>query len=163
MLTFKGQFHVEHVRDNKVIGKYDFRNGMVTEGINHILETEFNGGTPITTWYCGLVDNASWTAFADADVMNSHATWIENEDYTSATRPEWTAGTAATRAITNAATVDFAIDASVTIKGLFITSSLTKGGTTGVLWSTGAFGAAVPMVSGDTLKITYTISVPATA
>ena len=47
--------------------------------------------------------------------------------------------------ITNASTVDFSINATKTIYGLFIcggTGAGTKGGTTGTLWSTGAFGTA---------------------
>jgi hypothetical protein len=158
MLKLKGRFHVEHVRAGKVLAEYDFPNGIVDEGLNHILDTEFSEGTPVATWYIGLVDNAGWTAFADEDVMSDHTGWVECEDYDETERPTWTAGAAAARSITNAVTVDFTINATVTVKGIFITSVNTIGGTTGVLWSTGAFGAAVPLNSGDTLKITYTCS-----
>jgi len=157
-LKMRGKFHVDHIRNGKVIARYDFPNGIVDEGLDHILETEFHEGTPVTTWYIGLVDNDGWTEFADADVMNSHSGWTEAEDYDEATRGEWTVGAAAARAITNAVTVDFTIDATVTIKGIFITSSSTKGGTAGVLWSTGAFGATVPLNDNDVLKVTYTVS-----
>ena len=157
----KGRFKVEHIRDGKVIGEFDFNNGIVDVGLNHILETEFHSGTQITTWYIGLIDNDSYSTLANADVMSSHAGWIENSDYTAANRPAWGAGTAATRQVTNASTVDFAINATKTIKGLFIvggTGASTKGGTTGTLWSTGLFGTAVACNSGDTLKVTYTIA-----
>jgi len=155
----KGRFQIEHRNEaGELVGKYDFPNGIVDVGLNHILETEFNGGTPITTWYMALIDNGSFSALANADTMSSHAGWIENDDYTQATRPEWTAGTAATRAITNASTVDFSINATVTLKGIFITSVSTKNGTTGTLWSTAAFSANVSAVNGDTLKVTYTVS-----
>ncbi len=157
----KGRFKVEHVRDGKVIGEYAFNNGIVDVGLNHILETQFHSGTQITTWYIGLIDSADYSALADADTMSSHAGWVENEDYTAANRPAWGAGTASGRQITNASTVDFAMNATVTIKGLFIcggTGTATKGGTTGTLWSTGLFGTPVACNSGDTLKITYTIA-----
>ena len=155
----KGRFQIEHRnKAGELIGKYDFPNGIVDEGLNHILETQFNGGTPITSWYVGLIDNASFSALANADVMNSHAGWQESDDYSEATRPEWTAGTAASRQITNSATVDFSINATVTLKGIFITSNNTKNGTTGVLWSTAAFSSNVSANNGDTLKVTYTVS-----
>jgi hypothetical protein len=156
----KGRFQVEHWnKDGELLGTYDVPNGITDEGMNHILETEFHGGTPITTWYIGLVDNASFSAFANADVMNSHAGWIEYTGYSNSTRVAWTPGSAASRSITNASTDDFNINVnSQTIKGIFITEGSAKGGTTGKLWSTAAFGSTVPVNSGDVLKITYTVS-----
>jgi len=153
-----GKFHVQHLRDGKVINEFDVPNGIVDVGLNHILETEFHAGAQITTWYIGLVDNAGFSAFANADTMASHAGWAESSAYMEANRPTWTAGAAASRQITNATTVDFSINATVTIKGLFITSNNTKGGSTGTLWSTAAFGSTVSLNNGDTLKVTYTLS-----
>jgi hypothetical protein len=154
----RGKFHVQHVRDGKVLAEFDVPNGIVDVGLNHILETEFHSGTQVTTWYIGLVDNAGFSAFANADTMSSHAGWAESSAYTEANRPTWTAGAAASRQITNATTVDFSINATVTVKGLFITSNNTKGGSTGTLWSTAAFGSTVALNNGDTLKVTYTLS-----
>ncbi len=157
-MSLKGHFHVQHIRAGKVLGEYDIHNLITDVGLNHILETEFHGGTPITTWYVGLVDNAGFSAFAVGDIMSSHAGWVESQAYVAATRPQWTAGAAASRQITNAVTVDFTMNATVTIKGLFITSVNTKGGTTGVLWSGAAFGSTVPVNNNDVLKVTYTLS-----
>lgn len=158
-LPMKGQFHIQHFdRDGNLKGIYRVPNGIVDVGMNHILEAQFNSGAQITAWYIGLVNNAAWTAFANADTMGSHAGWAETAAYAEATRPEWTAGTAASRAITNASTVDFSMNATVTLKGIFITSNNTKSGTTGTLWSTAAFASTVSAVNGDTLKVTYTVS-----
>lgn len=158
-MGLKGRFRVEHYdKDNKLKATYRFPNGIVDVGLNKILDDMFDAGTQSTTWYIGLVDNASFTAFANADTMASHAGWIENTDYTQTARPEWTAGTPAARSITNAATVDFSINATITLKGIFIVDSSTKSGTAGTLWSTAAFASNVSAVNGDTLKITYTVS-----
>jgi hypothetical protein len=155
----KGKFRIEHRNAaGKLLGVYEVPNGIVDVGLNHILDTEFNGGTPITTWYIGLIDNASFSALANADTMASHAGWIENNDYTQANRVTWTSGAAAARSITNASTCDFSMNATKTIKGIFITSNNTKGGSTGTLWSTAAFGSTVSVNNGDTLKVTYTLS-----
>ena len=158
-LGMKGKFVVDHFdKDGNLKGQYEFPNGIVDEGMNHILETEFNGGTPVTTWYIGLINNAGYSALSNADVMNSHSGWAETAAYDEATRPEWTAGTASSRSITNATTVDFSINATVTLRGIFITSNNTKSGTTGILWSTALFASTVSAVNGDTLKVTYTVS-----
>lgn len=152
-----GWFLVEHRnKDGKLIGLYRVPNGIVDVGMNHILETEFHGGSQVSTWYIGLVD--SWTAFADADTMASHSGWSESTAYTQTTRPQWTAGAAAGRQITNASTVDFSINASATLKGIFVTSVNTKSGTSGTLWATAAFSSTVSVGNGDTLKVTYTVS-----
>jgi hypothetical protein len=157
----KGKFKVQHIRGGTVIGRYEFDNGIVDVGINHILDTEFHSGTQITTWNVGLVNNASFSGFANADTMSSHAGWVESTDYSEGNRPAWGAGAAVSRQITNATTVDFSINTTVTIKGILVvggTGSSTKGGTTGTLWSTGAFGTNVACNAGDTLKVTYTIA-----
>ncbi len=153
-----GLFRIEHIRDGKVIAQFDVPNGIVDVGLNHILETEFHSGAQITTWYIGLVDNAGFSAFANSDTMSSHAGWTESTVYSNATRPQWICGAASGRQITNSTTVDFNINATATIKGLFITSNNTKSGTSGTLWSTGAFGTTQPVNNGDTLKVTYTVN-----
>lgn len=158
-LLVRGFFLVEHRnKAGKLIGIYRVPNGIVDVGMNHILETEFHAGAAVTTWYIGLVDNSGWTAFADGDTMGSHAGWSESTVYSAGTRPQWTMGAASGRQITNAATVDFAINGSAVLKGIFITSDSAKSGSAGTLWATAAFSSTVSVQSGDTLKITYTVS-----
>lgn len=158
ILDLKGTYKVQHYRKGELLDTYKLTNGIATVGMNHILESEFNGGTQVTAWYCGLINNAGFSALAAGDTMASHAGWVETSSYDEADRPEWTAGTAASRAITNSVTMDFTISATVTIKGIFISSDDTKGGTTGTLWSTAAFGSNVSLVDDDVLKVTYTIT-----
>lgn len=159
MKLLKGKHVVQCFKpDGSLRWEREIPNGIVDEGIHYLLDAGFNGGTQISTWYMGLVDNSGFSAFANADTMASHAGWSETTNYSEATRPEWTAGAAASRAVTNSVTVDFSINATVTIKGIFITSDNTKGGTTGTLWSTAAFATNASANSGDTLKVTYTVS-----
>ena len=158
-LGLRGRFRVEHLdKDGNLKATYNVPNGIVDVGLNKILDDMFDGGTQSATWYIGLVDNSGFSAFANADTMASHAGWSESVAYTEATRPEWTAGTPSSRSITNASTVDFSINATVTLKGIFIVDNNTKSGTSGTLWSTAAFASNVAAVSGDTLKVTYTVS-----
>jgi len=157
--SLRGFFVVEHRnKSGELIGAYEMPNGIVDVGLNHILDTEFHAAAQVATWYIGLVDNAGWTAWAAADTMAAHAGWAESVAYTEANRPEWTEGAAAARAITNAVTVDFSINAIGNMKGIFIVSDNTKGGAIGILWSTAAFTSVVAVSGGDTFKITYTVS-----
>lgn len=155
----KGRF-IAQVFDKQGSLKWEAEipNGVVDVGIHYLLDAGFNGGSQVTTWYMGLVDNSGFSAFANADTMGSHSGWTENQNYSEANRPEWTAGAASSRSVTNSATVDFSMNATATIKGIFITSSNTKGGTSGTLWSTGAFSSNASVTNGDTLKVTYTVS-----
>lgn len=160
-LLLGGKFIVEHFRNGQAIGKYEFKNGIVDEGMNKLLDVHFHGVAAIGTWYIGLIDNASFSALAAADSaaqINGTNGWLELSEYDEATRPAWTEGVAAARSITNAVTVDFTINATKTVKGIFVVSTNTIDGTTGVMWATAAFGATVAVADNDVLKVTYTVS-----
>ena len=43
------------------------------------------------------------------------------------------------------------------VQGVLVISDGTKGGTIGILWSTAAFNAVLNVLSGDQLRVTYTI------
>lgn len=157
-LLAKGKFKLEHFRDGEKIGEYEFPNGITDAGLNSILGIMFHADTQITSWQLGLIDNSGFSALANADVMSSHAGWNEFTTYSQANRPTWSPGASASRSITNGTTVDFSITGSGTMKGIFVVNQNTKGGTTGTLWSTAAFGSTVAVTNGDTLKVTYTVS-----
>lgn len=158
-LRLRGRFLIEHRNEaGKLIGLYRVPNGIVDVGLNKILDDMFNAGGQSSLWYLSLADNAGWTAFDDADTMGSHAGWAESTAYSAGTRPQWTVGAAAARQVTNASTVDFAINGTATLKGVFVVDENTKGGTSGTLWATAAFSSTISVTSGDTLKVTYTVS-----
>lgn len=154
----QGKWVMEVMRAGVVIAAMSFPNGITDVGLNHILETEFHSGTAVTTWYIGIVDNASFSAFAAGDTMASHAGWIESTAYSESVRQTWGAGTASSRSITNGSAATFSINGTATLKGVFITSVSTKSGTTGTLWSTAAFASTVAVINGDSVKVTYTVS-----
>ena len=159
-MNLKGKFQVVH-RDveGNLKGTYDFPNGIVDEGLDHILNTQFHGSSQITTWYIGLVDNSTWSAFADADTLSSHAGWSEFLSYSESNRVTWQEDAASSRSITNTTTADYTINATGNAKGIFVSSNNTKStGNTGTLWSTAAFSSVVAVANGDTLKVTYTVS-----
>lgn len=137
-------------------------NGVANEGFNIMLDSTFLNGsaTLYPSWYIGLISSTGYTTLAAADTMASHAGWTEDSThYTASNRPQWTVGAAASKSSTNSSPVNFAMNLDNTvIKGIFVTSDNTLGGTAGKLWATGLFSADQTLFNGDTLKITYTVA-----
>lgn len=158
-LSARGKFVVEHFdKDGNLKGVYEFPNGIVDVGLNNILDVHFHAGTQITAWYIGIINNSGYTAIAASDTMASHAGWTEFTGYTEANRVAWDEGAPAARSITSATQSVFSINATGTLRGIFVTSNNTKSGTTGTLWATALFAATVPVASSDQLKVSYTVS-----
>ena len=158
-----GTFHIECIKpDSSTRWVDDAKNTLTNAALDDVLNVYLADQSPKATWYIGLVDNASFTAFAGTDVIGSHSGWIENTNWSGSTRPAWGNGTSSGGAgsVTNASTVNFSMTATVTIKGLFLVSDSTKGGTsTGLIFSTAAFtGGNQAVNNGDTLKVTYTVT-----
>jgi hypothetical protein len=177
LTALRGKFQVEHVRDGKVIGIYEFKNGITNEGKNFLLDVMFHGTTAMATWYLGLIDNAGFSALAAGDIYDNIDQagngWDEFKTYTddgngdsTTTRPTWTEGAASGQSITNASPVIFDITGTATVKGVFAvagTNAQTKGdhtaGSSHKLWATALFtGGDVAVQNGDQLKVTYTVS-----
>ena len=172
----RGRFVVEHFRNGRKIGQYEFPNGIANEGKNKLLSVMFHGDTPVTTWYLGMIDNAGYTALAATDtyanIGQSGNQWAEFTGYTddangasASTRPTWTVGAASGQAATNASPVCFTITSAGTVVGLFLVGGIANAhnksdhAAGGVLWATAPFGTGnVPVNPSDQLKVTYTVS-----
>src|SRR5258708_2446543 len=127
-----------------------------TVGLNHYQDTELNGGTPISTWYIGLINNSPSPSLAAGDTLASHAGWVETAAY-AGNRKAWTQGASSGGVVTNASAVDFVMNAGLSVYGTFGCSVAT--GTTGPLLWTAAFTGGVQAVSnGDTLHVTHSIT-----
>lgn len=157
-LNPKGYWVMEHIRDGQVIGRQEFKNTIVNEGKNLLLNVMFGATAKIATWYMGLVDNASFTGTTNTDTASSHAGWVEFTTYSQATRPAWGAGTAASQSITNSSPAVFDITATATLWGILVKTTNSKGDTAGTLWSTANFTSTVAVQNGDQIKMTYTLS-----
>lgn len=126
--------------------------------LDNILNVYYAAATQTTTFYMGMVDNAAFSAFAAADTMASHTGWTESTACSNSVRPTWTPGAASGQSIANGTQVTFTINATATIKGFFLTTVNTLGGTTGTLNATAALSSAQAVANGDSLKVTYTIA-----
>lgn len=133
-------------------------NGIVTEALNDLLGIMFRAESQLANWYLGLIDDDDFDELDADDSMSSHAGWVESSGYDEATRRAWAPGAAAGGILTNSAAVEFTITSEVTLKGLFVTSNSTKGGTTGTLWATGLYATAVTLPAGAVFKAFYELT-----
>lgn len=121
----------------------------------------FVSDTQILTaaWCAGLIDNSGFSALAAADTMSSHSGWSEFTGYSQTTRVAWGPSSSTAQLLTNGTLMTFDISASGTLYGAFITSDNTKSGTSGTLWSTGAFPSTIPVTGGtDSIRLSYNLS-----
>lgn len=146
----------------------EFDNLVTTQGKNDLLDKYFKGSSYTAAWYVSLIDaDTNWSAVAAGDTaaqINGSNGWDEaattNATYSNANRVTLTLGTPSAGSVDNSAsTADFTINATNSIKGAFVISNNTKDGTTGILYSAGAFAADRAVVNGDTLKVTITLTV----
>jgi hypothetical protein len=129
-IAVKGTFYME-VKVGGKVTKYQFDNGVVNAGKNHLLDTFF-GGEAKGTWYFGLI--AENPVLDAADTLDSHAGWTELTDYIG-DRKEVTFTDPASARIISSDAIQFVMNDTVTIAGAFIANAET--GDTGILWSTG--------------------------
>jgi len=172
----KGKFHLEHWRNGKLLSRQEFANGITDEGKKKLLNLYFyyseTGKPDGATYgvYIGLINTGA--SLASGDTYTSHSGWTEFTNYTvggNSYRANWAPGAATgtgTISITNASALTYDITgAGGTIYGIFtcsgiITEIRAQGNTTAgnKLWATGALAAELAVVSGDQLKLTYTVT-----
>ena len=129
-------------------------NGVTVLGKNHMLDRTF--GTPTTTavdpWYIGLINNTPTPALDEADTLASHSGWTEWTSYTG-NRKAWTPVAAASKVKGTGTVSTFTQSATGTLYGILVCA--VASGTSGILWSTGAFDTTLNVISADDVKVTY--------
>lgn len=152
-----GRYIVECIgADGEVKWREEIENLVTTAGKNDALDKYLSGSAYTAAWFLGLVDGGTIPTYAAGDTAASHAGWTESTAYSNANRPTPTFSAAASGSKATTATA-FNINATATIAGVFLISNATKGGTTGILYSVGAFtGGNKSVGSGDTLNVTWT-------
>jgi hypothetical protein len=160
-----GRFDIECIgADGKIKWTGSVPNLVVNAGLAYMAGSALTSVTQITVWYLGLYGAGASNTPAAGDTMASHAGWTEVVPYSNATRvtPTFvTATTANPSVVTNSASpAAFTINATSTVGGAFLTSGSAKSGTTGTLFSAADFSSPGDrnVVSGDTLNVTYTMS-----
>lgn len=163
-----GVFHVQCFDKDGVLKWEDSSHNLVVNvGLQDMNAKYFTGSGYTAAWYLGLYGAAASNNPAATDTMSSHAGWTEVTAYSQSTRPVCTFGVPTTAdpsvATSSASPASFSINATTTVGGAFLTTSNTKGGTTGTLFSAADFSSPGDrsVVSGDTIVVTYTFSLDA--
>lgn len=138
-------------------------NLVTTGGKNDLLDKYFAGSAYTAAWFAGIVSSVSFTAYAAADTMASHAGWTEagatNAPNYTGNRPAITFAAASGGVKASSSIPSVTFSASGTVKGLFCTSVTTKDGTTGILYSAGNFTAGDAVVSnGYVMTMTFSVT-----
>jgi hypothetical protein len=160
-----------HVRGYYVADCYDaygqkrwsesFQNVVTTLGKNDMLDKYLKGSAYSQSVRMGLKGPGTYSA---ADTQASHAGWSEaglaNAPTYTGNRKDVVMGSASVGSSVSPAQA-FAITSTGTVSGCFINNNglATKDDTTGVLFAVGDFSQGRQVFSGDTLNVTYTLSV----
>jgi len=158
---------VEHWRKGKLIEKTQDNNIVTDEGLNHLLDVMFTGGSQIAllNWYV-LIYNTNSTPVAGTTY--NIPVFTEEDEYDSATRPLWQGGNVASKSVTNSinkATFVFNSTsdgntiyggALVGGVGASVTGDTADG--SGVMYSASKFEASKLVADDDTLKVTVTLT-----
>ncbi len=165
VMSEKAEAHGRYfVECHDASGNLKFRdtidNLVTTAGKNDALDKYLSGTSYSANFYIGLVSGTGYTTGAvAADTADNHAGWQEDVNYSEATRPAAVFASAAGGSKSLSAALTFSISDSTTIKGCFLATVSTKGGTSGILYSAGLFSGGDKIVSdGDTLSVSYTAS-----
>jgi hypothetical protein len=145
-------------KDGNIIWSKTIKNKIVNVGLQYLLDVAFLDAEKITTWYCGLLNDAPVPAAGDT--MASHAGWTENTNYDEAVR-QTISFVRSGQALSNSESpIQYTMSQdNDTIAGGFIISDNTKGGSTGTLMSVAAFGEGDQAANdGNTVDITITFT-----
>jgi hypothetical protein len=151
-------------KDGNLKWEAECPNLVVNVGLQDMNNKYFLGSAYTATWYIGLYGSGASNSPAAGDTMASHAGWTEVVPYSQATRPACTFATPTTAnpsvATNSASPAVYSINATSTVGGAFLVSDNTKSGSTGILYSASDFTSPGDrsVVSGDTLNVTYTLS-----
>jgi hypothetical protein len=161
-----GDFVAEcHDKDGNLIWREEYHNLVTTVGKNDMLDKYLTGSAYTGTFYLGLIGAVSYTAIAATDTMASHSGWTEAggtnaPTFSQSARPTaaWNAASAGAKAFSGALT--FNITGTGTVKGSLLTTSPTKDGTAGILFSAGLFtGGDQPVVNTNIVTVSYSLSI----
>ena len=159
--TIEGRYYaVCYDKDGNVKWEDAIENLVTTVGKNLTLDTIL-GNSAAGAVVMGL--KGTGTA-AITDTQSSHAGWLEvglaNAPTYTGNRPTPSFSSAAAGSKTTSSAVSFSMTSTGTVPGCFINigGSATKDSTTGTLFSAGDFSSSKAVVNGDTIAVTYTLT-----
>lgn len=162
-----GRFHgVCRTAQGEVLWEEEFSNILTTAGKNFLLDTTLAGSAYTASSngpFMGLISSTTFSATAITDTMAVHSGWLEagsaNTPTFSGTRLTcvWSGASAGVKALSTG--LVFTFTGSGTVQGAFIvlgtgaTSAIANTG--GTLYSAGTLTTAQPVISTNTLTLSY--------
>jgi hypothetical protein len=159
--TALGRFTIEcYDKDGNLKWSDSNHNLVVNVGLQYMAGVALTSTTQITSWFVGLYGAGATNSPAAGDTLAIHPGWTEVTPY-AGNRPAITFVAATNNnpsVVTNSTAVAFSINATQTVGGAFLCS--VNSGTSGLLFSAADFASPGDrsVVSGDTLNVTYTMS-----
>ena len=158
-----GRFIIEvYDKDKNLISKSEVHNIIPTEGCNFALDQIGAGAAQVTALYCLMFEDDETP---DADTTYAVPVFTETEAYDEGTRPEYVPAAATGKSMSNTANkAVFTMNASKTLYGAALvgggSAPSTKGNTAGggKMLAAGKFGTAQPVISGNVVNLTYTLT-----
>lgn len=149
-------YTIEHIAvDGSIKSIEKVHNLMPTPAVDYLLDTAFMGASAYSTWYLSLYIN-NRTPLA-ADTMTTFmADCGEDTVYTAigGARPTIAFPPVASGVLTTTVSPnEFAFTSAATIRGAFVTTGVTRGGTTGLLCSAVLFPTAKVLAAGESLRV----------
>lgn len=152
----------EHYRNGKLIDQWEQKNVTTIEGLNHLLDTVFHGGTAIAAWYIGLFEDDYVPSEGDA---YAEPGFIESTAYNEVIRAAFNESFAVGGVLTNSANkAIFTINDTRIIYGAFLcgggsaasTKEDVEGG--GILMASSKFALPKDVVENDILMVSCSIA-----
>lgn len=145
--------------DGNILRVEECSNLLTTVGKSQLLNTGWGG----TTAYMGLISVTSFTTLVVGDTMTSHAGWLEsgNAHAPTYTAPRGTAAfaTASGGSIALSGALSFVFTGAGTVEGGFLVggtgATSTIDNTGGVLMAEGTLSTPQPVISTNTLNMSY--------
>jgi hypothetical protein len=145
--------------DGALLWEEVIENLVTTVGKNDILDKYLAGAAYTPTLFMGLKGTG---AAVIGDTQVAHASWLEvggvNAPAYSGTRKTPTFSPASGALKTTSAVVTFTFTSPGTVYGAFLNNGGTSAidNTTGILYSVGDFTTPQPVISGNSVQVTYT-------
>ena len=160
-MAIEGYYHaVCYSIDGFIKWEEPIENLVVTVGKNLTLDTIL-GNSAAGAVVMGLKGTGTVAA---TDTQASHPGWLEvggtNAPAYSGNRPTPSFASASAGSKATSSAVSFSMTSTGTVAGCFINigGSATKDSTTGTLFSAGDFSSSKSVVNGDTIAVTYTLT-----
>lgn len=166
-LNLGGVFSYECTDEHgNVLWTDESHNLITTLGKNYLLDTGLAASAVTTVGpFMGLISSVGFSTIVAADTMASHAGWNESQGVTNV--PDYTgnrqtaafsAASAGAKAMS--AGLSFVFTSGGTIQGAFMATNTgavaTKNSTAGMLFNAGTLTVAQPVITGNTLTVTWT-------